>query len=97
MLNVDKHLHHVRNALLGAAYQWRDIGRALELTDGTLRSIRGEDNECLNEVLAQWMHSGKATVDQLLDALKDQSVKRVDIVPKILDLKLKEKEGVKWD
>ena len=87
MLNVDKHLHHVRNVLLGAAYQWRDIGRALELPDGTLRSIRGEDNECLNEVLTKWMHSGKATIDQLLDALNDPSVKRGDIVSQILALK----------
>ena len=87
MLNVNKHLHHVRNALLGAAYQWKDIGRALELPDGTIRSIRGEDNECLNDVLTKWMHSGKATVEQLLDALKDPSVKRGDIVSEILDLK----------
>ena len=85
MLSVNKHLHHVKNAVLDAAYQilWREIGQALDIRDGTLRSIRGEDAYCLNEMLTKWMHSGKATIDQLLEALQDPSVKRSDIVAEI--------------
>ena len=83
MLNVNKHLRHVKNALLEAAYQWRDIGQALDIPQGTLRSIRGEDRECLNEMLSKWMHGGKATMDQLLEALEDPGVDRADIVGEI--------------
>lgn len=79
MLLVNKHLHHVKNALLDAAYQWRDIGQALDIPPGTLKSIRGEDRYCLNEMLTIWMYSGKATMDHLLDALEDPGVQRQDI------------------
>ena len=83
VLNVNKHLRHVKNALLDAAYQWRDIGQALDIPPGTLMSIRGEDNECLNEMLTKWMHGGKATIDQLLEALEEPGVDRGDIVSEI--------------
>ena len=87
MLNVNTHLRHVKNALLEAASQWRDIGQALDITPGTLKSIRGGDSECLNEMLTKWMHGGEATMDQLLEALKDPSVQRGDIVQQIKALK----------
>ena len=83
VLNVNEHLRHVKNAVLGAAYQWFAIGQALDIHDGTLRSIRGEDAHCLNKMLTKWMHSGKATIDQLLGALEDRSVRRGDIVNEI--------------
>ena len=83
VLDVNMHLHHVKNAVLDAAYLWREIGQALYIRDGTLRSIRGKDNHCLNEMLTKWMHSGKATIEQLLEALQDPSVKRGDIVAEI--------------
>ena len=83
VLKVNTHLHHVRNALLEAASQWRDIGQALDIAPGTLNSIRGEDIQCLNEMLTKWMHGGEATMDQLLEALEDPSVQRGDIVRQI--------------
>ena len=87
VLNVNTHLRHVKNALLDAAYKWNEIGQALDITPGTLRSIgrqfRGNDNECLNEVLTRWMHTGEATIDQLFEALEDDDVKRGDIVKQI--------------
>lgn len=77
----------MKNALLEAAYQWKPIGEALDLTPGTLKSIgrshRDDDNECLNEVLSKWMHSGKATMAELLEALEEPGVKRGDIVTEI--------------
>ena len=91
VLNVKTHLRHVKNALLDAAYQWNEIGQALDITPGTLSSIgrqyRGNDNDCLNEMLTRWMHGGKSTMDQLLEALKDPSVQRGDIVLEIKALK----------
>ena len=88
MLNVDKHLHHVKNAVLDAAYLWREIGQVLDIRDGRLRSIRGEDAYCLNEMLSIWMHSGNATIDQLLEALVEPGVDRGDIVSKVRALEL---------
>ena len=91
VLNVNTHLRHVKNALLDAAYLWNEIGQALDITPGTLTSIgrqyRGNDNESLNEMLTKWMHGGKATMNQLLEALEDPSVKRHDIVLEIEALK----------
>ena len=82
----------MKNALLGAAYQWNEIGQALDIPHGTLKSIElkkqlHDDNARLNEVLSKWMHSGEATIDRLLEALVDPGVKRNDIATKIRDLK----------
>lgn len=97
VLTVNKHLHHVRNALLDAASVWKDIGQALDIVHGTLQSIHGDDKECLNEVLTKWMHTGKATIDQLLGALLDPSVGRGDIVREIKDRKGEERIKVGLD
>lgn len=99
MLDVDKHLRHVKNAVLDAAYQWKPIGQALDILPGTLKSIEfgkefRDDNDRLNEVLSKWMHSGQATIDQLLKALVDPGVKRGDIVGKIQALKGQERISV---
>ena len=88
MLSDNKHLRHVKNALLDAAYLWFPLGQALGIPPGTLKSIKFEgelhdDNDRLNEVLSKWMHSGQATIDQLLEALVDPSVKRGDIANEI--------------
>ena len=82
----------MKNALLGAAYQWNEIGQALDIPHGTLKSIEfnkqlHDDNARLNEVLSKWMHRGEATIDRLLEALVDPGVKRNDIATKIRDLK----------
>ena len=100
MLDINKHLHHVRNALLDAAPLWYDIGQALGIPPGTLQSIKfdkelHEDNDRLNEVLSKWMHSGQATIDQLLEALVDPSVDRGDIANKIRSLKGSGEERIK--
>ena len=91
VLEVNKHLHHVRNALLDAAYLWFPLGQALGILSGTLQSIKFDrelhgDNDRLNEVLSKWIHSGQATIDQLLEALVDPGVNRNDIATKIRDL-----------
>ena len=65
-----------------------DIGLALGIFPGTLQSIKFDkelhgDKDRLNEVLLKWMHSGQATIAQLLEALIDPSVDRCDIANKI--------------
>ena len=92
VLDVNKHLHHVKNAVLDAAYLWFPLGQALGIPHGTLQSIKFEgelhdDNDRLNEVLSKWMHSGQATIDQLLKALEDPCVGRGDIANKIRSLR----------
>ena len=93
MLDVNKHLRHVKNVVLDAAYLWRDIGQALGIPEGSLASIRKFDNDKdrLDEVLSKWMHSGQATIEQLLKALVVPCVYRVDIANKIRSLKGKER------
>lgn len=98
MLNVNNHLRYVRNALLDVAYLWYDIGLALGIYMGTLKSIRGEDKDCLREMLTKWMHRGTATLEQLFEALQDESVDRKDIVDKILAFEGEKrlKVGLNW-
>ena len=97
MLEVNKHLHPLKNALLDAAYLWFPLGQALGILPGTLESIKFDrelhgDNDRLNEVLSKWIHSGQATIDQLLEALdSDPSVKRPDVANKIRSLKGEER------
>ena len=96
MLDVNKHLRHVKNALLDAACLWYDIGLSLGILSGTLQSIKFDrelhgDKDRLNEVLLKWMHSGQATIEQLFKALVDPCVYRVDIANKIRSLKGEER------
>lgn len=67
-----------------ARSQWRDIGRALDLSEGTISAIHEyDDGECLTIVIKLWMHLGKATLHTLLKALEDKSVSRYDIANEI--------------
>ena len=81
----------MKNSLLDAAYLWFPLGQALDIPQGTLKTIDldrkfHEENDRLNEMLSKWMHSGEATIDRLLEALVDPGVKRNDIATKIRDL-----------
>lgn len=76
----------MKKSIWEARPQWRDIGRALGLTDSTIRTIRihePNDGECLHEVLSKWMQSGGATVHNLLEALEDVTVTRTDIANEV--------------
>ena len=89
----------MKNALLDAAYRWFPLGQALGIPHGTLQSIKFDrellgDNDRLNEVLSKWMHSGQATIDQLLEALVDPTVARGDIANKIRALRGEERSKV---
>ena len=95
VLTVDTHLRPVKSAIWEARAQWRDIGRALDLTEGTIESIHEpNDGESLNTVLKKWMTSGEATIHNLLEALEDVTVDRKDIAKNIRALKGKAKTKV---
>ena len=88
MLNIDTHLQPVRHAIWKARSLWKEIGRALGISDDIIRTIHCEnDGECLNEVLSLWIHSDKATISDLLRALAKKTVDRNDIKNKIHVLK----------
>ena len=88
ILKIDSDLQRVKKALWEARSQWKDIGRALDISDGTIRSIHEpSDGESLHHMLTLWMQSGTATIQDLLKALEDSTVGRKDIVNEILSRK----------
>ena len=92
LLKVNTHLLPVRQSIWEARPQWRDIGRALDLTESTVQSIHEpNDGECLHQVLLKWMQSGDATIYNLLEALEDVAVGRTDIANEVRALEGKER------
>ena len=66
-----------------ARAQWKNIGRALGISEGTICSIHADDGESLHQILTHWMHAGNATIQDLLTALEDPTVGRRDISNKL--------------
>ena len=84
VLEINTHLLPVKRDIWEARAQWRDIGRALGLTEGAIQSIHEpNDGESLHKVLAHWIQSGTATMPDLLRALEDVTVSRRDIANEI--------------
>ena len=95
MLKVNTHLLHVKRAIREARPRWKDIGRGLDLLDGTIESIHEEDDEeRLHKVLSLWMQTNSATIYQLLEALEKPPVGRKDIAGEIRSLKGEERSRV---
>ena len=92
VLGVTDHLTHVKRAVWQARTQWKEIGRSLELSEGTIQSIHEpDDGECLHAVLSRWMKTGQATISDLLKALEDRTIARHDIAHHIRALKGKDR------
>ena len=95
VLTVDSHLRPVKRAIWESRVHWRNIGRALDLTEGSIDSIHEpDDGESLHKVLKKWMESDKAMMHDLLMALDDVTVGRMDIAEKIRELKGKARTEV---
>ena len=48
VLKIDTHLRHVKSAIYEAKSQWKNIGRSLDLSEGTISSIKDpDDGECI--------------------------------------------------
>ena len=72
----------IRNAVWHASAVWRRLGVELELTAGDLDAIgenRSSVQDRLEEVLKMWMRSKRATVYDLMDALRAAPVGRADL------------------
>ena len=70
------HLQLIRDILGDKNFdptKWRDLGSKLQQTDPKLNTIavKGNHNpsDCLRECLCQWLQSGKASPDTLVNAL----------------------------
>ncbi len=97
VLGVDTHLMPLKEAIWDARSKWKDIGRKLGLTDGDINAIKESEHnisECLNEVLVRWIQTGKATIYDLLKALKSEVIDCSGIVSKILSLRGEERKAV---
>ena len=95
VLAVDTDLRPVKSAIWQSRTSWRDIGRALDLSEGTIDSIKEpNDGESLHMVLKKWMQTGKATIQDLLTALEDRTVDRTDIANEVRTLKGKNRTAV---
>ena len=85
----------MKSAIWDSRAGWRDIGRALDLSEGTIDSIKEPNNgESLHVVLKKWMQTGKATIQDLLSALEDRTVDRTDIANEVRALKGKDRTAV---
>ena len=74
---IKEHIWDIRS-------QWKDIGRKLGLKDGDIRAIHEHsDGECLHEVLSLWIHTGQATISDLLTTLESRIIRRPDIARNI--------------
>ena len=88
VLTIATHLQPVKSSIWKARSLWKEIGRALGISDDIICTIHcAKDGECLNEVLSRWIHSGKATISDLLLALANKTVDRNDIKNEIHVLK----------
>ena len=84
VLNVDTHLMPITEAIWDARAKWKNIGRMLNLTEGDIQAIHeSDDGESLHIVLSQWIHTGNATIYDLLKALENRIVNRSDLAKQI--------------
>ncbi len=76
--------------LAQVAYQWRLIGVQLEFHYGTLNNITASKPhagvmEYLLDLMTRWLGSHEASLEQLLAALRDPSVKQRNLAQTIED------------
>ena len=74
-LNVETHLVPLKEAVWDSRTKWREIGQKLELNIFSIH-MKGSstDGECLCDVLSQWIQTGKATIIDLVRALRSDRV-----------------------
>ena len=85
----------IKEAIWDARSKWRDIGRKLKVKEGDIESIHEhDDGECLHKVLKYWIHTGQATIDDLLTALNSKVVGHSVIAMEIKSRRGKERAEV---
>ena len=87
VLEVDKHLMSLKEAMWSARSKWKDIGRKLGITEGDIEAIHEhDDGECLHKVLLNWVRTGRATINDLLKALESKVIGHPEIIGEIRSL-----------
>ena len=85
-------LKDVISALWDARAKWRDIGRCIGVDEGTLDTIKGKDDDCLNGVLSHWLrgvynpkqkNSKPRTWHTLIEALRSRVVNEEAMASKL--------------
>ena len=85
-------LKAVEHALWDARAKWRIIGRCIGVDEGTLDTIKGKDDDCLGEMLKNWLrsvykpdekNSKPRTWRTLIEALQDKIVNEEAMADKL--------------
>ena len=87
ILRASTHLSAIRNTVWPMQADWRNLGAELLITPDTLDAIGMDPRNAgdkLEAVLKEWMNTRKATIDQLLSALRSMSVLRGDLADELL-------------
>lgn len=78
----------VATQLCDARVKWEMIGRKLNINSNDLDCIKAQHGnnfrECLYQMIVKWMKSGRATMNDLLRALRDQMVGHEALANKIM-------------
>ena len=93
------HLLTLTEVVWDTRVKWRDIGRALRVSSDVLDEVivdqyLRDDGQRMERVLVEWLHTGKATVHQLLRAFEDKSVRRHDIAMEIRSREGKDRTAI---
>ena len=95
ILNTEKHLQNVYRAVWSIQAKWRNLGRELDLPKGTIDSFHEqEDSENLHKVLSTWIHSGTATIYNLLEKLEGEILNNPELAKNIRARKGKDRVDV---
>ena len=87
-------LNDVKRALWDARAKWRNIGSCIGVDEGTLDTMKGKDDDCLNDVLSHWLrgvynpkekNSKPRTWHTLIEALRDKVVNEEAMANKLKD------------
>ena len=74
-----------KTTLWDARAKWRDIGRCIGVDEGTLDTMKGEDDDCFDEMLKYWLsgvykpgekNSKPRTWRTLIEALQNKVVNK---------------------
>ena len=85
-------LMDAKNALFNARAKWRNIGSCIGVDEGTLDTMKGDDSDCLSDVLSHWLrgvynpkekNSKPRTWRTLIEALRDKVVNEEAMASKL--------------
>ena len=88
----DNDLSRLLRSAWEARSKWYNIGLELQLTPGTLDSIKADNDsvdDCFRVTLTTWLKGPKPTLSSLAEALKSPTVGYGQLAEQILELNMK--------